>query len=223
MRAFWLASFIAWEGYRAVANSNDIANLDLSRFRDMMGVFEGMIASESPEGIDLPPDIPEPGVYPPKELAPEARAAAEIATIATGWAFLHEIRHLQHQQEATGAPVVASSEERHMEELSCDTFATVFILDRANEFAATEGVPAEKVRFKRELGIYVALFAMTLIGARVWQTSESHPAMQTRIDRTIQVMGTDGKRVSDIIAHAAFAALWRLYPDAPGPFKMRST
>src|SRR3546814_5540069 len=54
----------------------------------------------------------------------------------------------------------------------CDGYAATFLLDKVDAYASAENVPTEKVRQKREIGIYFALFAMTLIGARHWRSSE---------------------------------------------------
>jgi hypothetical protein len=129
------------------------------------------------------------------------------------------VRHLKHQQDGTGAAIGDPPEKLRAEELSCDNYATTFLLYRVDEYASAENVPTEKVRQKREIGIYFALFAMTLIGAGHWDESESHPAMEARINAVMKEMGSDGTRASDAIAHLAFVALWALCPDAPGPFK----
>jgi hypothetical protein len=43
-------------------------------------------------------------------------------------------------------------------------------------------VDAHQVHQKRQIGVYFALFAMALICAGRWAESETHPALQTRID-----------------------------------------
>jgi len=219
MRAFWLASFIAWEGYRAVAEGYESNSIDLTRFHEMAETFAKVLKEDDPEAVALPEGIPEPGAYPDGKSSPQMRAAAELATFATGWALLHEVRHLKHQQDGTGAAIGDPPEKWRAEEMSCDNYATKFLLDEVDAYALAEDVPAEKVRQKREIGIYFALFAMTLIGAGHWTESDSHPAMEARIDAVMKEMGSDGTRPSDAIAHMAFVALWTVWPDAPGPFK----
>ena len=49
MRAFWLASFIAWEGYRAVAEGYETNSIDLSRFREMTETFAKILKETDPE------------------------------------------------------------------------------------------------------------------------------------------------------------------------------
>ena len=222
MRAFWLASFIAWEGYRAIAEDYEADNIDLSRFRDMVDCFNRILTEEDSEGISLPEGIPDPGDLPDGKKMPQMRATAELAMFATGWAFLHEVRHLRHQQERTGATAADPPEKWREEELSCDLYATQFLLDRADEYAVAAGVPVSKVRQKREIGIYFGLFALVLIGAGYWHETDTHPAMERRIAEVMKKMDANGIRPTDAIAHMAFVALWTVYPEAPGPFKLSS-
>jgi hypothetical protein len=221
LRAFWLASFIAWEGYLKAHEVATEGEANFDRFNDMIDVFWEMLTEEDPLDVGMPEGVSEPGAYPDREKYPQERAAAEVATFATGWAFLHEIRHLKHQQDGTSATSDAPARDQHKEELSCDEYATTFILDGVDQYAKDQGVNTDKVKQKRELGVYFAMFAMTLIGAGQWDASGSHPAMQARIDAAIQQMGGSGTRVSDAIAHAAFASLWFRWPDAPGPFLVK--
>ncbi|MGI3167475.1 phage exclusion protein Lit family protein [Pseudooceanicola sp. 200-1SW] len=218
MRAFWLASFIAWEGYSAFYRSTGAKDINLTRFRSMVQAFRDMLSAEDPEVVQLPPGVPEPGKYCDVKNDVEARAAGELATIATGWAFLHELRHIQHQQDGTSAAFNAPSTDQHAEELSCDEFATTFIMEFVANYAEQSGDDEDKVRQKREVGVYFALFAMALIAADQWGASESHPAIESRIENVIKNMGAEGTGISDAIAHAAFAALRIIYPDAPKPF-----
>lgn len=219
MRAFWLASFIAWEGFERIHETATMNIADFSRFEEMIKIFFRILEADDTESINLPAGVPEPGHYPNADEGPSKRAVAELATFATGWALLHEVRHLQHQQEGTGAELQAQIGENHAEELSCDEFATRYILDKVDDYSHNHSVSVEQVRHKRQLGIYFAMFAMTLIGAEHWESSDSHPPMQMRIDAAITQMGTTGTAMPDAVAHAAFAALWNRWPDAPGPFK----
>ena len=223
MRAFWLAAFIAWEGYERIHElvTTDAANFE--RFNKMLEAFFDMLKAKDPAAVNLPEGVPEPGIYPDAVEHPFNRAAAELATFATGWALLHEIRHLQHQQEETGAKTDAPAEDKHREELSRDEYATAFVFEQVGEYARTHSANADQLCRKRQLGIYFAMFAMTLIGAGHWDQSDSHPAMQARIDAAILQMGSTGTAMPDAVAHAAFVALWTRWPDAPGPFKRLTT
>jgi hypothetical protein len=151
LRAFWLASFIAWEGYQSIHTAITAGTYDLTRFDSMIDVFNRILVADDPLTIGLPLGVPEPGIYPDKATDVKGRVAAELATFAVGWAFLHEIRHLQHQQDGTSAGPNAPSEARHNEEFSCDEFATKFMLETVSNYASDTGEDAERVRQKREL------------------------------------------------------------------------
>lgn len=215
-RAFWLAAFIAWEGYRSI---NESMGCNMLRFREMLDCFNKMRYADDLLIVALPKGVPEPGVYEDGALPEKVRVAVELANIAIGWALLHEVRHIKHQQDGTSAAGNASSVERRAEELSCDEFATRFILDQVEAYARSANVPVLAVKLKREIGIYFGAFALTLIAKDCWGESDTHPAVQTRIDAIVQQIGNHSTRMSDAIAHAAHAALWSIWPDAPGPFK----
>lgn len=217
LRVFWLSSFMAWEGYTQVHNVATRSAMDLRRLNHMHEVLDRILTASDPWTVPMPEGVPEPGHF-PDATAPEKRLPAELACFAIGWALLHEIRHLQHQHEGTRATLHDPPQEHHKEELSCDAFATTFLLGQIDDYAASEGFDAQAVAVKRELGVYVALFAMTLLGPAVWKRSESHPSMQTRIDSVTRTMGSTGKSASDAIARGAFAALQLKYPNAPTPF-----
>ena len=60
---------------------------------------------------------------------------------------------------------------------------------------------------------------MVLINTDHWHETDTHPAMGRRIAEVMREMNADGSQLADAIAHAAFVALWKVFPDAPGPFK----
>lgn len=217
LRAFWIAAFVAWEGYRAVAESPVSGEVDLTRFSSLVAAFETIISSDAPDEIALPQGIAEPGQLPDSVTDPHGRAAAELAIITTGWALLHEIRHIQHQQGGTSADLYEDDPScRHAEELSCDEFGVKFLLERADDYAREHNVDAEHVRRKRLLGIYFGLFAITLLAKDKWEASREHPAVQTRIDAIRKMTTSPESEIAEAIAHSAFAALRCLWPTAPG-------
>lgn len=217
VRAFWLGAFAAWEGYRAVVEDFP-SQPDLSRFRTLLAAFSVALESDAPALEPLPQGVPEPGTYVDRNEHGQARAAAELATIATCWALLHEVRHIKHQQEGTGADShVADPAEWRTEELSCDRFATEFLLDNAGDYAGQCGVDAALVMQKRQLSIYFALFTMTLLADGRWHESDSHPSIQARMDAVQSVMAARRSEVAEAIAHVAFAALRFVLPEAPAP------
>lgn len=214
VRAFWIAGFAAWEAYRVVAEAPELESLDLNRLMELIDAFEHVLESEAPELEALPKDVPEPGHY---DGNPQLRAPGELATLGVSWALLHEIRHLKHQQDGDSAdPYEADPTQRRSEELSCDSFATKFLLDQLDAYAQRENVSPNLVRRKRELGIYFALFAMTLMARGNWGASQSHPSIQTRIDAVRALMGSQRDEVAEAIASVAFATLHEVMPGSPG-------
>jgi hypothetical protein len=220
LRAFWIAGYAAWEGYTAAHRTlTQNTPLDLKRFVSLLSSFDAVIFSDRPELEPLPKGVAEPGHYADRDVDAESRAAAELATFAAGWALLHEIHHLQRQQEGTSAdPNEADPTRRRAEELSCDLYATQFLLQDADKYAASEAVAADMVLFKRQLGVYFALFGLTLLAKDNWGDTTTHPAVQKRIDAVHQAMRPSRSEMANAIGHVAFASLRALWPSVPGPF-----
>lgn len=66
--------------------------------------------------------------------------------------------------------------------------------------------------------MYVALFALALLARGAWESSETHPAVQVRIDEQIRVMDAHGlSRAAAVMAVSGFATLRLVQPGAPGP------
>jgi hypothetical protein len=214
LRAFWFASFIAWEGYRAVAKYLVDGSFDAAKLTAMLETLGRILDDDDPATVPLPIGVPEPGVLPDVTISAEARAAAELAIFAVGWAFLHEIRHLKHQQEGTAVPRNGEPAKRRAEETSCDEFATRFILSDVASYAASNRVPPNLVRQKRELGIYFALFALAVISRGKWGESDSHPSLQDRISAVSEIMKQDND-VSVAVAALAFSSLRAIWLEAP--------
>lgn len=181
LRAFWVASFIAWEGYRAVSEYLREGNMNFDTLSEMLQCFQRILDHDDPVAVPLPHGVVEPGVLPDATSFPEQRAPAELAIFAVGWALLHEIRHIKHQQKGTAASPDDEPAKKREEESSCDDFATRFLLSEVGAYAASQGVEPTLVRQKREISIYFALFALTLLAKDRWGASDSHPAIQARI------------------------------------------
>lgn len=221
VRSYWIGAYAAWEGYKAIAESTNIVEVDLRRFQELIAAFEATIENQQADEQPLPHGVPEPGSLPDKGKDPQRRAAAELAIIALGWAFLHEIRHVRHQREGTSAGASGTPECKWQEEYSCDEFATKFILEKIPSYADESGDNKSLVRRKRELAIYFALFALTLLAKDKWGESDSHPAVQSRINAVCEIMGHDRDETAEAIGCAAFATLRTLWPSAPTVFPAR--
>lgn len=218
LRAFWLGAYIAWEGYCRVHEKATTGTANSARLEQMHETLDRILTSEDAWGVAMPEGVPEPGHLPNAKESPMERVPAELACFALGWALLHEIRHVKGQRKGTATGPAATAEQRHDEELSCDAFATEFLLERVTEFASEQNMDPNKVMRKRETGIYFALFTMALLGPRCWPESASHPAMQKRMDAIAHMMGATGTRKSDTVARVAFEALQLRFPHVPRPF-----
>lgn len=215
MRLLWLGAYIAWEGYSATPMQHG-QPADLSRFEALLDTFEQILDAEDPEAVAWPADVPEPGAYPGKEADSEGQAAAELATIATGWGLLHETRHARHQQEGTATnPDDHSPEEVRAEETSCDAFATTFLTERIGDYAAQHHVAEDKVWQKRQLGIYMGLFTIALVGKDNWHTTATHPALADRLAAAKAVFTGHRSASADNVAELAFQALGAVWSGAP--------
>lgn len=215
MRTFWVAGYAAWEGYSVMAESIATGRQgSLDRFKELVGAVRRIADNPESDGEPLPEGVAEPGQY--DGQAVHERAASELATFAPCWAFLHEARHIQHQREGTSADMEEPDPtKRHEEELSCDRFATDFLLAQVEKFAADHSVPVEKVRQKREIGVYFALFAMGVLADGKFGDSATHPALIRRIQAVQETIGAKGTCEAQVIGRLAFDALRQLWPEAP--------
>jgi hypothetical protein len=102
LRLFWLAAYIAWEGYQAIhmwtQNPND---LDFGRFNSMLAQFYKILNSQDSSTMPMPVGVPEPGQYPGRDQ-PALLLPAELATFCAGWAMLHELKHFAGPAERSG-------------------------------------------------------------------------------------------------------------------------
>ncbi len=215
LRAFWVAGYAAWEGYSVMAESIATGRQgSLARFKELVEAVRRIAGNAEADSEPLPEGVAEPGQY--DGQAVQERAASELATFAACWAFLHEVRHIQHQREGTSADTEESDpSKRHEEELSCDRFAADFLLARVEKFAADQSVLVEKVRQKREIGVYFALFAMGVLADGKFGDSATHPALVRRIQAVQETIGAKGTCEAQMIGRLAFEALRQLQSEAP--------
>jgi hypothetical protein len=213
MRLIWLGAFIAWEAFSATPMDQQTAP-NWTRLNKMLTVFYDILVATDPDTVSFPSGVPSPGAYLDGEANPQERATAELATIASGWALLHEFCHVQNQQGGTAA---AGDDEDGIraEELACDAFAAIFLTERIDEYAAANGYPGDKVRCKRQLGIYIGLFNIALLTKGHWGESATHPALRNRIDAVKAIFGPNREPEADHVAELAFQALGCVLPGAP--------
>jgi len=214
LRAFWVATFAAWEGYRVCAEADE----DLTSFRALLTCVRSVLEAADPEQVPLPDGVPEPGQLADQTNHPQARAAGELAMFASGWALLHEVRHCQHQIDGTSTTWEKDAAKKHEEELSCDAFATEFILSQTGNYAQAHAVDRQKVEQKRQIGVNFALFAMAVISRDKWAATDTHPSMQQRIDATWgHLRGNSPNLTALVISMMAFETLHAEWPEVPRP------
>ncbi len=222
MRLFWLSSYLLWEGYEALARYGRTGETDVLRFREIQACFEATRTASDVDDVKWPDDIPKPGDLVEHIEGRADRVAGELAIFSVCWAFLHELQHLIHQQEGTSA-AAEDLDACRLEELSCDRFATGLLLERLPEYAKAAGQPLDALTMKRQTAVHGSLFAIALIARAEWGQSDSHPALQTRIESAVAEMERLGLNLmAAAIGAAAFAALQLEHKDAPSPLAVPS-
>jgi hypothetical protein len=176
--------------------------------------------ADDPDAVPWPDSLPKPGTFPDATNDVQMRAAAELAIFASGWALLHEVRHIQYQQDGTSSGAYGTKEELHAEEFSCDAYAAGFILEQVEQYAVSEGEDASKVSQKREMGLFHAMFALSMLTIERWGDSESHPNTLSRILNVLNIIDKAEEKQSFKCSCMSFLALSACYPDAPQPFKV---
>ena len=219
MRLFWLSGFLLWEAFQTLHRFAVTGEMDTARFQELLYCFQETQEADNVDAVRWPEGIPPPGELVDHKFGDPGRVGGEIAIFAVGWALLHEIRHLIHQQDGTSAQA-DNHESRIDEELSCDEFATRFLLEGAEEYSIGADEPLPVVSAKRQAGIYCAMFAITLLAKPNWASSESHPAIQERIDATLNQLEFFGlAKTAALIAAAAYSILKLVYENAPDPIR----
>lgn len=215
LRVIWVSAFAAWEAYRCIALAELSGGpLQVDHLRTLLELALSVRDAPDPYAVFLH-NLPEPGEFPDRDEEKEMRACAELAVWASGWAILHEIRHIQHQREGTSVDEDAAPECRHAEEFSCDAFATRFLLERLGEYSQTSGDSADDVYLKRSLGIYVAMVGLMVLAHDKWNASPSHPSLQERFDAVRRLLGQGADGRPHAIATCMTRALRAVWPTAP--------
>ncbi|HGL6719747.1 phage exclusion protein Lit family protein [Burkholderia contaminans] len=215
LRVVWVSAFAAWEAYACTHAELMEGEVRTShRLKELLKIALDVRDSDAPESVPLT-GLPQPGQLPDKDAEPQLRAAAELAMFATGWAMLHEVRHLQHQQEGTSSGPESTGDPARSEEHSCDLFATTFLMRDANRYAVESDSNPDLVYQKRSIGIYFAVFALVVLGHPKWEQSDTHPSIQSRLDAVYQQISGGHLDMAACIATLAFSALQRIWPTAP--------
>lgn len=215
LRVVWVSAFAAWEAYSlsaAAVIEGKIKSLD--RLNELLQLALDVRDASDPELVPLA-GLPDPGFLPDIQTEPEQRTAAELAIFAAGWAMLHEVQHLKHQQEGTSVGLDATPDLARKEELSCDLFAAYFLIQDVQRYAEESGYDATLIRQKRSLGIYFAMFALVVLSHPKWEETESHPSVQERIHAIRHHLIGDQFDEALCIAQLAFFSLRVIWQSAP--------
>ncbi len=87
LRAFWIAAYAAWEGYRTVAESPSLQALDLTRFRELISSYESCLASEEADlaALQRRGNIPIVGMIPNAGLQANSRQLPSPGPFCTNY------------------------------------------------------------------------------------------------------------------------------------------
>jgi len=187
LRQVWLLGFAGWRACEAYAgvlwvmasfglpyNPTELTKVQGQtaaelEFERALTQARGLREAYTESAFSWPRDIPT-----PDQLLDSAtdEVTRDITCLALAFVFLHELHHVMLAQKNLLA---------HEEEAACDEFASRFLLDRADEYARTNGKAVEKVRVLRAMGICLGLFVVTEVTARNARSgSQSHPDVADR-------------------------------------------
>jgi hypothetical protein len=199
IQQIYLTSFLAWQclveqsggiiGLFVLNRIYDYQELlkepERERFEkkvDALGAaLQNLTGAASPSLVEWPATIPRPTPEGPADI--EHRAAHELALFAIAYVLLHETRHALYfiENDAPGGV---------QEERNCDQYAFDFLMGHADQYAAAEGYPPEKVKTKRAMGVLLGQFLiMELTPTSRWSVSGSHPSVKERLKFAIGNLG----------------------------------
>ncbi|CAN7170593.1 phage exclusion protein Lit family protein [Variovorax paradoxus] len=212
LRVIWVSAFAAWEAYAYAQSAFDGGELrDVRRLEDLLSLALEIREASDPESVPLC-GLPEPGTLPSD---PQFRVPAELAMFATGWAMLHEVRHLKHQQEGTSTAEGDSPDLARAEELSCDRFAAEYLIEKVTDYAQAHSANEAKVRTKRALGIYFGVVSLIVLAHPNWGQTQSHPSVAGRLRAMRCLLSADGLDEALCIVGLSLTGLKQVWPNAP--------
>jgi hypothetical protein len=196
MRVYWLLGFASWRVIQcytpAIVGSllgggslqqcldddTELGELEY-KFRTLTKDANSLLTAPASGRHRWPSDVPLPGID--REVLPlEERAAFDLTLISTGFAFLHELRHVMYRQEDVDLP----DDE---EELACDVWAREFLISGIGNYSRQHGVPYERVLRKRSMASAVGLFTLYETSCRWGDAGTSdYPPIADRMDAAIR-------------------------------------
>ena len=149
------------------------------RFDYIINKAKELGGTPHPGDFNWPAEVPQPYAG-ARRGSPDWQATFDLILMAGAYAFLHEIRH--HQLEQQGHILSHVDEER-----ACDEYALSMMLDEIPAYCVTAPFPEELVRTKRILGILFAkLVILTVTPEKLWSNSPGHPLVKERIARVLE-------------------------------------
>jgi len=220
LAAFWLLGFAAWKIFvchsphliLSLASNKPIdakmfgVDKELPRaeaaFEEMLYTIRDILQAKSLDEITWSSGAPKPQSD-KKGMDIDQQAAFDLIMIATAYAFLHEIRHIMFNKDG-GAP------SRPQEEITCDTFARNFLLDKINKYAASSREDPKKVLLKRAMGLALGSFIIQQLTPRADRSGTTeYPPVADRLDVLIGQIQTTADNDFWIFAGALLMAVLR--------------
>jgi len=192
LRLIWTFGHIAWRAlslYAALihlcsggkselnfdeAESDSESKELIAKHVYLLECFRNLRNAETILDYTWPGEIPSPAHTRPS-TNDEETVVYDLVGIAMVFMFLHEIKHIQFSIEnaAIGS---------HKEELECDRYARLFLLENIKKHSSSSGENYSKVLGKRAMGIALASFLiLELTPNEQWCGSETHPSVYTRL------------------------------------------
>lgn len=227
LAVFWSGAFVAWRAFNLASNFEQAIinvisshpqiytdpNYDLNRMKNELDAASSSVnfkelgtvlefveqvkntKATTVQDIEWSHNIPMIGTLPADCI--ESKAASELAHLALSWALLHEIQHLIRQQNGTSSDI-RNKAECHQEEFECDEYAFDYLISDISHYVNSDIDTDEyKIIKKRELGIVFALFSMVIAKKGDWGETDTHPDLQSRVNKIIAKLSTiEAKNIS---------------------------
>lgn len=148
------------------------------RFSSIINTIQGLNSAESEYDFTWPAGIPRPEAGKPKDT--EQAAVFDLVLMATGYVFLHELKHVIFESERN-AP-----EDSLNEEMECDAFAVEMMLSKIQNYSVDSGYPEDLVRMKRSIAIALGSAFLAVVTPRKnLGGTVTHPAVHDRWSATL--------------------------------------
>ena len=170
LQIIWLMSFSIWKSIEAFAPAVTIPSLtgvstasilkfdksldEIERnYAERIKAVECIMAMSTLDFAFWPPDIPKAVENRDVLESIEEKAVFDLAAMAIGIVFLHELRHVKfHRDHCKGSPRPVDLAE---EELLCDVWARDWFMSKLAHYASTHGHDYGQVCSKRAMALLI--------------------------------------------------------------------